>query len=228
MVAVNPRVYRRNERGETPLHTAAIKGDVDGMKKLINDGADVGAKDYAGENLGVRTYIGMHMMKYHTTTHRTALRAALHCTALHYSTHRTAPHTLLTALQHHTALHTAPHTALHHMHTALHYNTALHTTLHYTPHCTTLHTALHTVLHMHHTHRTAYRTSLPTALHCNTHHTAIHTTLQYTPHFNTLHCTPHYAAHGTTLLHHILLQRRCLIMHKFLFYGRLPRLDSAS
>ena len=118
MVAVNPRVYRRNERGETPLHTAAIKGDVDGMKKLINDGADVGAKDYAGENLGVRTYIGMHMMKYHTTTHRTALRAALHCTALHYSTHRTAPHTLLTALQHHTALHTAlhhttPHTALH-------------------------------------------------------------------------------------------------------------------
>ena len=107
MVAVNPRVYRRNERGETPLHTAAIKGDVDGMKKLINDGADVGAKDYAGENLGVRTYIGMHMMKYHTITHRTTLYAP-HCIALHTALH----HTHRTAL--HTALHhTTPHTALH-------------------------------------------------------------------------------------------------------------------
>ena len=45
---VNPRVYRRNERGETPLHIAAIKGDVGTLKKLIKDGADVSVKDYAG------------------------------------------------------------------------------------------------------------------------------------------------------------------------------------
>lgn len=45
---VNPRVYRRNERGETPLHLAAIKGDIVSLKKLIKDGAQVGLKDYAG------------------------------------------------------------------------------------------------------------------------------------------------------------------------------------
>jgi ankyrin repeat protein len=45
---VNPRVYRRNERGETLLHVAAIKGDVASLKKLIKDGADVSLKDYAG------------------------------------------------------------------------------------------------------------------------------------------------------------------------------------
>ena len=46
---VNPRVYRRNEHGETPLHLAAIKGDVAGLRKLFKDGAEVGVKDYAGE-----------------------------------------------------------------------------------------------------------------------------------------------------------------------------------
>ena len=46
---VNPRVYRRNERGETPLHIAAIKGDITNIKKLIKDGADVQLKDYAGK-----------------------------------------------------------------------------------------------------------------------------------------------------------------------------------
>ena len=44
----NPRVYRRNERGETLLHLAAIKGDIASLKKLIKDGAEVGLKDYAG------------------------------------------------------------------------------------------------------------------------------------------------------------------------------------
>ena len=44
----NPRVYRRNERGETLLHLAAIKGDIASLKKLIKDGAQVGLKDYAG------------------------------------------------------------------------------------------------------------------------------------------------------------------------------------
>ncbi len=45
---VNPRVSRRNERGETALHLTAIKGDVVSLKKLIKDGADIGLKDYAG------------------------------------------------------------------------------------------------------------------------------------------------------------------------------------
>ena len=44
----NPRVHRRNERGETPLHIAAIKGDIANLKKLIKNGADVQLKDYAG------------------------------------------------------------------------------------------------------------------------------------------------------------------------------------
>ena len=46
---VNSRVYRRNERGETPLHIAAMKGDVTAIKKLIKEGAEVGVKDYAGK-----------------------------------------------------------------------------------------------------------------------------------------------------------------------------------
>ena len=49
----NPRVHRRNERGETPLHIAAIKGDVANLKKLIKNGADVQLKDYAGRSLSI-------------------------------------------------------------------------------------------------------------------------------------------------------------------------------
>jgi len=42
---------KRNERGETALHVAAIRGDVKQMKKLIKSGADVNMKDYAGNLL---------------------------------------------------------------------------------------------------------------------------------------------------------------------------------
>ena len=49
----NPRVHRRNERGETPLHIAAIKGDIANLKKLIKNGADVQLKDYAGRSLSI-------------------------------------------------------------------------------------------------------------------------------------------------------------------------------
>ena len=38
----------RNKKGETPLHLAAIKGDLALARKLINDGADPNMKDYAG------------------------------------------------------------------------------------------------------------------------------------------------------------------------------------
>uniref|UniRef100_A0A8C1RFP7 Ankyrin repeat domain 12 n=1 Tax=Cyprinus carpio TaxID=7962 RepID=A0A8C1RFP7_CYPCA len=42
------KVNKRNERGETPLHMAAIRGDVKQVKELIELGADVNVKDFAG------------------------------------------------------------------------------------------------------------------------------------------------------------------------------------
>lgn len=38
----------RNERGETALHVAAIKGDQDGVKKLLEQGISVNVTDFAG------------------------------------------------------------------------------------------------------------------------------------------------------------------------------------
>ncbi|XP_044282500.1 ankyrin repeat domain-containing protein 12 isoform X2 [Varanus komodoensis] len=42
------KVNKRNERGETPLHTAAIRGDIKQVKELISLGANVNVKDFAG------------------------------------------------------------------------------------------------------------------------------------------------------------------------------------
>ncbi|XP_064873007.1 ankyrin repeat domain-containing protein 12-like isoform X2 [Oncorhynchus nerka] len=42
------KVNKRNERGETPLHMAAIRGDAKQVKELIGLGADVNIKDFAG------------------------------------------------------------------------------------------------------------------------------------------------------------------------------------
>ena len=42
-------VNRRNERGETQLHVAAIRGDVHKVRALISQGADVNTTDYAGK-----------------------------------------------------------------------------------------------------------------------------------------------------------------------------------
>ncbi|XP_068459312.1 ankyrin repeat domain-containing protein 12 isoform X2 [Clinocottus analis] len=42
------KVNKRNERGETPLHMAAIRGDAKLVKELISLGADVNVKDFAG------------------------------------------------------------------------------------------------------------------------------------------------------------------------------------
>nr|XP_033789942.1 ankyrin repeat domain-containing protein 12 isoform X2 [Geotrypetes seraphini] len=42
------KVNKRNERGETPLHMAAIRGDVSQVKELIGLGANVNVKDFAG------------------------------------------------------------------------------------------------------------------------------------------------------------------------------------
>ena len=46
--SIAARVFRRNERGETALHVAAIKGDLTELVALIDAGANVNAKDNAG------------------------------------------------------------------------------------------------------------------------------------------------------------------------------------
>ncbi|XP_019751029.1 BRCA1-associated RING domain protein 1 isoform X2 [Hippocampus comes] len=43
-----PTVMKKNHKGETPLHLAAIKGDVEGVKGLLDQGADPNLKDNAG------------------------------------------------------------------------------------------------------------------------------------------------------------------------------------
>lgn len=49
------KVNKRNERGETRLHRAAIRGDARRIKELISEGADVNVKDFAGERSEGRT-----------------------------------------------------------------------------------------------------------------------------------------------------------------------------
>lgn len=42
------RLQKRNERGETPLHMACIKGDFKVVTTLIDQGADINTTDNAG------------------------------------------------------------------------------------------------------------------------------------------------------------------------------------
>lgn len=49
------KVNKRNERGETRLHRAAIRGDARRVKELIIEGADVNVKDFAGNLSGLPT-----------------------------------------------------------------------------------------------------------------------------------------------------------------------------
>ncbi len=42
------KIDKRNKRGETQLHLAAIKGDIEVVKSLIKRGADVNVTDHAG------------------------------------------------------------------------------------------------------------------------------------------------------------------------------------
>lgn len=42
------KVHKKNERGETPLHVAARKGEHRLCRKLIEEGALINARDYAG------------------------------------------------------------------------------------------------------------------------------------------------------------------------------------
>lgn len=57
------KVNKRNERGETRLHRAAIRGEVRRIKELISEGADVNVKDFAGEKIFIceHTYIYTHL-----------------------------------------------------------------------------------------------------------------------------------------------------------------------
>lgn len=48
---------KRNERGETRLHRAAIRGDARRIKELINEGADVNVKDFAGKHQPVKLIV---------------------------------------------------------------------------------------------------------------------------------------------------------------------------
>ncbi|XP_078726917.1 BRCA1-associated RING domain protein 1 [Lampetra fluviatilis] len=41
-------ILKKNRKGETPLHVAAIKGDIDGVEHLLKNGADPNIKDNAG------------------------------------------------------------------------------------------------------------------------------------------------------------------------------------
>ena len=48
---IEARIRKRNERGETALHLAAISGDLEDLVFLIKAGASVNSKDNAGELL---------------------------------------------------------------------------------------------------------------------------------------------------------------------------------
>lgn len=41
--------HQRNERGETPLHVAAIRGDPVQVRKLLEQGHDPNIPDFAGK-----------------------------------------------------------------------------------------------------------------------------------------------------------------------------------
>lgn len=43
---------RINERGETALHISSKKGDQDGVKKLLEQGANPNVTDFAGKLMG--------------------------------------------------------------------------------------------------------------------------------------------------------------------------------
>ncbi|KAL5467546.1 hypothetical protein EMCRGX_G031794 [Ephydatia muelleri] len=45
--AIRGRIQRRNERGETPLHVACIKGDLKQVTALVGQGAEINATDNA-------------------------------------------------------------------------------------------------------------------------------------------------------------------------------------
>ncbi|KAM3862376.1 LOW QUALITY PROTEIN: BRCA1-associated RING domain protein 1 [Diretmus argenteus] len=66
----SPTFMKRNHKGETPLHLAAIKGDVEAAKELLDQGADPNLKDNAGWtplheacNLGHRAVVEVLLLR---------------------------------------------------------------------------------------------------------------------------------------------------------------------
>lgn len=53
----------RNERGETPLHIAAKKGDPDGTKKLLDQGINPNGTDFAGKLERIQLNVPMSLNK---------------------------------------------------------------------------------------------------------------------------------------------------------------------
>lgn len=49
------KVNKRNERGETPLHIATIRGELPFIMDLVKQGADVNVQDYAGNTTTSKT-----------------------------------------------------------------------------------------------------------------------------------------------------------------------------
>lgn len=47
--STSSRSRERNERGETPLHIAAIKGDHELVSRLLNQNSDPNVADFAGK-----------------------------------------------------------------------------------------------------------------------------------------------------------------------------------
>ena len=47
--AIRGRIQRRNDRGETPLHVACIKGDLKHVTALVGQGAEINVTDNAGK-----------------------------------------------------------------------------------------------------------------------------------------------------------------------------------
>lgn len=48
-IKMGSKARHRNERGETPLHIAAIKGEQDQVQLLLEQGSDPNVRDFAGK-----------------------------------------------------------------------------------------------------------------------------------------------------------------------------------
>lgn len=63
------KVNKRNERGETRLHRAAIRGEVRRIKELISEGADVNVKDFAGKMVSLLSFLYLIHVVLHFHSH---------------------------------------------------------------------------------------------------------------------------------------------------------------
>ena len=71
------RIRKRNERGETALHVAAIRGDLEDLVALIKAGASVNAKDNAGELLLISAIVVFSVHGVISNTGRSNMRDCL-------------------------------------------------------------------------------------------------------------------------------------------------------